>query len=213
MIEVKQIKCKTDNCYIVSDNGKAILVDTASGEGYETVLAECEKYDMQLIVLTHVHFDHAENAARLSKHFDIPVAFHEADRELFESYDKQPLKSWGLVGRIVLGMSLSVLRNTEVEMPEKTICVKEGDDLSSYGIDARIIELPGHTKGSIGVDAGGKDLLVGDALDNWISPATGHLYSDLDEIKKTARKIRELGERTIFYGHGKPTDNHFRELR
>ena len=57
-----------------------------------------------------------------------------------------------------------------------------------------------------------KSLLVGDALDNWISPATGHLYSNMEELKNSAEKIRSLGERTIYYGHGKPTSNKFKIL-
>jgi len=213
MHEIRHIKCKTDNCYIVSSGDKAVLVDTASGEGYETVLAECSKYDLQLILLTHVHFDHAENAARLAKHFNIPVALHEADLELFESFNKQPLRSWGPVGGVVLGMSLKVLRNTTVEKPENIIFVKEGDSLASYGIDARILELPGHTNGSIGLDVEGKSLLAGDALDNWISPATGHLYYDMDALKKSALRISSLGPHTLYYGHGKPTENKFKLLK
>ena len=204
---VQRIKGKTDNCYLVTNGRRAMLVDTASGEVYDQVLAECSKYDMKLIVLTHVHFDHAENAAKLAEHFDIPVAFHPADEELFVSYDKQPLRSYGLVGKAVLGMSLKVLRETEVKKPAKFFYVREGDTLNEYGFDAKIIELPGHTAGSIGVDVEGRDLIVGDALDNWIMPATGHLYSDKDALKKSAAKIRALGRRKIYYGHGKPTLN------
>ena len=212
MNKVTRINCKTDNCYIVSKGNDAILVDTCSAEGCEKVLEECSRYNMRLIVLSHPHFDHAENAARLSKHFGTPVACHEADLEIFESYDRQPLKSWGIVGKVILDASLKVLRNTNVEKPENLFTVKEGDDLSSYGVDARIIELPGHTNGSIGVDVDSKDLIVGDALDNWISPATGHLYCDLEAIKKTADKIKSLGDRTLYYGHGKPTKNKFKML-
>ena len=57
------------------------------------------------------------------------------------------------------------------------------------------------------MDVEGKSLIVGDELDNWIFPATGHLYYDLEAIKKSADKIRALGHRTIYYGHGKPTQN------
>ena len=35
----------------------------------DQVRAECDKYEMKLIVLTHVHFDHAENAAELSRRY------------------------------------------------------------------------------------------------------------------------------------------------
>ena len=207
MISIKRIKGGTDNCYLVAEGNKAILIDTASKANLDMVTTECDKYDMQLIVLTHVHFDHAENAAVLSRRYNIPVAVHKNDEDLFDSFDKQPLKSYGLVGRIVLGLSLKVLRNTKVERPEKLIYVADGDDLASYGIRARILELPGHTLGSIGVDVEEEHLFVGDELDNWINPGIGHLYYDFEAIKKSAEKIRELGDRTVYYGHGKPTPN------
>ena len=213
MHKVKQIKGKTDNCYIVSSGKKAILIDTASAESYDMVVEECSKYDLQLIVLTHIHFDHAENAAKLAEHFNVPVALNEADMNLFESFDKQPLSSFGLVGKVILSASLKVLRQTEVKKPENIVYLKEGDRLSEYGIDATIIELPGHTKGSIGVDVEGESLIVGDALDNWIFPSTGHLYSNLKDLKASAKKIKELGPRTIYYGHGKPTNNKFKMLK
>ena len=207
MTEINRIKGGTDNCYLVTDGSKAILVDTASKQNLDQVTAECDKYEMKLIVLTHVHFDHAENAAELSRRYGIPVAVHRKDEELFESFDKQPLKPSGLVGRVVLGLSLKVLKNTRVERPEHLIYVRDGDDLGSYGIDAKVIELPGHTLGSIGVDVERKHLIVGDALDNWIRPGIGHLYYDRDAVRKSAEKIRAMGDRSIYYGHGKPTGN------
>ena len=207
MTEIKRIQGGTDNCYLVTDSSRAILVDTAGKPNLDLVTAECDKYEMKLIVLTHVHFDHAENAAELSRRYGIPVAVHRKDEELFESFDKQPLKPSGLVGRVVLGLSLKVLENTHVERPEHLIYVRDGDDLGSYGIDAKVVELPGHTLGSIGVDVEGKHLIVGDALDNWIRPGIGHLYYDRDALRKSAEKIRAMGDRTIYYGHGKPTGN------
>lgn len=207
MTEIKWIKGGTDNCYLVTDGSRAILVDTAGRQYLDLVAAECDKYEMKLIVLTHVHFDHAENAAELSRRYGIPVAVHRKDEELFDGYDRQPLKPSGLVGRAVLGMSLKVLKNTPVERPENLIFVRDGDDLGAYGFDAKVIELPGHTLGSVGVDVEGRHLIVGDALDNWIRPGAGHLYYDRDAVRKSAEKIRTMGSRTIYYGHGKPTEN------
>lgn len=204
MSTITRIKCKTDNCYIVSEGRNAILVDTGSGQCLDMVIAECDKYDLKLIVLTHVHFDHAENAVALSKRYGVPVAVHQADEELFESFDKQKLKCYGLVGCVVLGLSLKVLRETKVERPSNIIYIKEGDTLNQYGINAKIIELPGHTNGSIGVDVEEKHLLVGDAMDNWVLPALGHLYYNMEDIKRSYYKIQALGPRRIYFGHGKP---------
>ncbi len=205
MAEIHHIKCGTDNCYLVNEGENAILFDTGSATGLEQVIAECSKYKMKLIVISHPHFDHAENAAVLSEKFGIPVAVNQEDLELFENYDAQPLKSYGLVGLVVLGLSLKVLRETKVRRPENLIFVKEGDSLSEYGIDAKVLELPGHTMGSIGLDVEQKHLLVADALDNWIFPATGHLFCDYEVINKTSARIKALGPRMIYYGHGKPT--------
>ena len=83
---------------------------------------------------------------------------------------------------------------------------------SSDLVNATIIELLGYIKGSIGVDTG-QGIIVGDALDNWIFPATGHLYNDINEIKKTAEKIKALSERTLYYRHGKPSNNSFKMLK
>ena len=207
MARVIRIKGGTDNCYIVAEGDQAILVDTASGKNLEQVAAACEPYRIRLIVLTHVHFDHAENAAELSRRFGAPVAVHPKDEELFESFDRQPLKSRGLVGRAVLGLSLKVLRNTKLERPEQLVYIRDGDDLSPYGIQAKIIGVPGHTAGSVGVDVEGKYLLAGDVLDNWIRPGVGHLYYDRAALEESAEKIRKLGPRTVYYGHGNPTEN------
>ena len=38
------------------------------------------------------------------------------------------------------------------------------DSLESYGVMASVLELPGHTEGSIALDVEGKSIIVGDAL-------------------------------------------------
>ncbi len=204
---ITHIKGGTDNCYLVSDGKNAVLFDTASGEYLQQVIDECSKYDLKLIVLSHPHFDHAENADALSKKFNVPVAYNEADDGIFDDYNSQPLYSNGIVGFVVLKASLKVLSQTKVIRPENRFFVKEGDTLADYGFpDIKVIGLPGHSKGSIGLLVSDDAMLVGDALDNWIRPATAHLYTDLEAEKKTVEKIRSFGKRTYYYGHGKPTD-------
>ena len=205
--EITQIKGGTDNCYIVSNGKQAILFDTVSSANYQQVLDECSKYEIKLIVLSHPHFDHAENADALSKKFNVPVAYNEADDGIFDDYNSQPLYSYGIVGFVVLKMSLKVLSQTKVNRPENRFFVKEGDTLAGYGFpDIKVVELPGHSMGSIGLLVADDTMLVGDALDNWIKPGMGHLYTDLETEKQTVEKIRSYGKRTYYYGHGKPTD-------
>ena len=204
--DVIRLKGGTDNCYIITDGKNAMLADTSSGGSLKMVMDACSKYDMKLVVLTHPHFDHAENADAISRQFSIPVAYNKADDEIFDRYDAQPLKSYGAVGMVVLKMSLKVLRTTKVIRPENHFFVSEGDTFSEYGFpDVKVIELPGHTNGSIGLLVGEDKIIVGDALDNWIRPGMGHLYYDKEVQKKTYDRLCTYGGRTAYYGHGKPT--------
>ena len=205
MSQVIRIRCGTVNCYLVAEGKSAVLVDTGSRENLSGVINVCDKYDIKLILLTHTHFDHAENADELSRRYSVPVALHRADDELFDDYSKQPLMSRGMVGKVILKMSVPKLDSIKVKRPDNIFFVKDGDDLTKYGINAKIIELPGHTIGSIGLDVEGRDLIVGDALDNWVYPERAHLYFNSDAVEKSAIRIRNLGERQIWYGHGNPT--------
>lgn len=208
-IGITRIKGGTDNCYIVSKGKDAILFDTSSGESFGMVKDACSKYDLKLIVLSHTHFDHAENAEALSKHFGVPVAYSEEDDGIFDDYAAQPLKSYGLVGFVVLKMSLEVLSQTKVARPSNRFFIKDGDTFADYGFpEVSVVGLPGHTKGSIGLAVEDHSLLVADALDNWIRPGVGHLYYDKDVLRQSAAKIRSMCPRKIWYGHGNPTDKY-----
>ena len=57
--------------------------------------------------------------------------------------------------------------------------------MKDYGFpDIKVVELPGHSMGSIGLLVSDDAILVGDALDNWIKPGMGHLYTDIEALKK-----------------------------
>ena len=63
MSEIHRIQCGNVNCYIIENGTSGILVDTGKKESIKKVIEACRAYGVKLIVLTHGHFDHAENAA------------------------------------------------------------------------------------------------------------------------------------------------------
>lgn len=102
--------------------------------------------------------------------------------------------------------TLSSFEMDSLEVFDPIIYLKNGDDLSEYGIAAKVVELLGHTKGSIGVEIE-DNLFVGDALMNMFYPTVSMLYVDEQEMLLSAKYISELGEKTIYFGHGKPKRN------
>lgn len=207
MTRVERIKCGNGNCYIVSENENAVLIDTCKSNSVHKILHICKPYSIRLILLTHGHFDHAQNAAALSKELNAPIAIHRADLELLADNNSQPLGSAGLLGKIVLNASLKSFKSEKIPTFTPTVFLDEGDSLEEYGIHAKILHLPGHTDGSIAVDFAEEHLFVGDALMNMFYPSTSMIFRDKAEMLKSAERISSLGKRTIYFGHGKPVQN------
>ncbi len=206
MVKIHRIASGNVNCYIVADNDKAILIDTGRKKYCEKILERCKKFHVSLIVLTHGHMDHCQNAAYLAEALHIPIAINKNDMDLITDNRKQSLLAKTLLGKIVLSVSLSSFEMDSLEVFDPIIYLKNGDDLSEYGIAAKVVELPGHAKGSIGVEIE-DNLFVGDALMNMFYPTASMLYVDEQEMLLSAKYISKLGEKTIYFGHGKPKRN------
>lgn len=206
MVKINRIARGNVNCYIVTENDKAILIDTGRKKYREKILEKCREQHVSLIVLTHGHMDHCQNAAYLANALHIPIAMNKKDMNLIPDNRNQSLLAKTLVGKIVLSVSLSSFEKDSLEVFEPIIYLKNGDDLSGYGIAAKVVELPGHTKGSIGVMIE-DNLFVGDALMNMFYPTVSMLYADEYEMLSSAEYISELGEITIYFGHGKEKRN------
>ncbi len=204
---VERIKCGNVNCYIVSENENSVLIDTCKSDSFDKILHICKPYNIRLILLTHGHFDHAQNAAALSKALNAPIAMHSADVELIADNRSQTLGFAGLPGKLVLNASLKSFETEKIPPFTPTVFLDEGDTLNEYGINAKILHLPGHTEGSIAVDVAGEQLLVGDALMNMFYPTASMIFHDRSAMLKSAERISSLGKRTIFFGHGKPVPN------
>lgn len=207
MVKVDRITCGNGNCFLVHTNGNAILVDTCRARFKDKIFELCRQHNVQLIVLTHGHIDHVQNAAFLSDKLNIPIAMHQADYKLIESNWHEPLSAHTLQGKFILKLSMRSFQAEKIEPFTPAFFLSEGDTLSHYGIPASILELSGHTKGSIGIRIDNTDLIVGDALMNMFYPGKTPLYGDLTAMNKSADRISKLGEMTIHFGHGRSVPN------
>lgn len=203
-VMVQRISCGNVNCYIVANGENAILVDTGREKYRQKVLDACRPYNVRLLILTHGHVDHVQNAAFLSEALECPAAMNEADIPLLDDNMQQPLAAHGILGEIVLRESIKSFQKDKIPAFIPDISLEDGYPLDEYGIPARIISLPGHTKGSIGIDVMEKELIVGDALMNMFYPTVSMLYHDRNAMLQSADRISGLGKRRIYFGHGKP---------
>jgi len=82
--------------------------------------------------------------------------------------------------------------------------LEDGDDLSEYGFDARVLYIPGHSKGSIGMLTADTDLFCGDLLESKDKLGLNSIMDEMAAANASVEKLNKLSIRAVFPGHGKP---------
>jgi glyoxylase-like metal-dependent hydrolase (beta-lactamase superfamily II) len=195
------------NCYLLEAASGFVLIDTGNSANRKTLLQElectgCTPGKLKLILLTHGDFDHTGNAAYLRSMYKAPVAMHAGDVPMGETGDmfanrKKPNRLIRALVPLFTGF-----RKTERFTPD--VLVEDGSALSGYGIDARILSIPGHSKGSIGILSARNELFCGDLLQNTQKPAPTSLVDDADQLSASIQRLNEMEVGSVYPGHGKP---------
>jgi hydroxyacylglutathione hydrolase len=198
------------NCYLVRGEAGFVLVDTGLATRRAELLraleeAGCRPGTLRLVLLTHGDADHAGNAAYLRRAYGAPIAAHPAEWAAVERGNMRLSRGrMTFVQRIVAGILFRVagLRRRDRFRPD--LDAGEGDDLAAHGLNARVLHLPGHSQGSIGVLTGDGNLFCGDLLTSLGRPAPNTLVDDPADLAASVARLRGLGIRTIRPGHGRP---------
>ncbi|MDE7478017.1 MAG: MBL fold metallo-hydrolase [Lachnospiraceae bacterium] len=206
MIHIHRIKCGNANCYILEENESAVLVDTGKIEHRKEIEKKINRFPIKLIILTHAHFDHCQNADYFSKLYQVPIAMNKKDVDLIQNQMSEKLFAKTILGKVVLKASIASFKTVEMDFAP-AVFLDEGVSLEQYGVCARVISLPGHTKGSIGIDCKEAGVIVGDALMNMFYPTISMLYGSENMMLHSAEKITKLGNVLVYFGHGKPVQN------
>jgi glyoxylase-like metal-dependent hydrolase (beta-lactamase superfamily II) len=84
------------------------------------------------------------------------------------------------------------------------VYLEDGQSLAAYGSDAVVLHLPGHTRGSIGILTADAELVCGDLMSSMVRPSLHFFINDMAAARASIDRLRGLGVRTIYPGHGKP---------
>ena len=192
------------NCYLVKTSGGYVLIDTArksKRKQLEKVMRDCGcgAKDLSLIILTHGDFDHTGICAYLREKYGVPILLHLDDFGMVERGDMfWNRQSGNKVMRRLVNLFFGITKFSP-DFP-----ADEDFDLTQYGLDARILSIPGHSKGSIGILTSGGDLFCGDLLMNTGKPTLGSIIDDREAADASVQRLKTLKVKTVYPGHGKP---------
>ena len=203
------------NCFLVRTGDGFVLIDT--GVAYKRTAVErelenagCGAGDLKLIVLTHGDSDHADNGAFLRNKFDAPIAMHPNDAgmvgrgDMSHSRKAKPDRITAM-GRVIVlvGRLMTLVNPVNFDCFSPDVYLEDGQSLAEYGFDAKVLHLPAHSKGSIGVLTPEGDLFCGDFIYNFFGPNQVWV-DDLAAANAGVERLKTLNVRAVYPGHGKP---------
>lgn len=212
-ISIYPIVLGFDHAYIVKDQG-IIMIDGGAPKKAKTFSRALEKIpirpeEVQLLVLTHGHWDHIGSAREIKEITGAKIALHHREREWLEkSLKPMPpgVTTWGHVfgGIIKAFLPLIHIPATGVDL----VLGDEGFSLSEYGIAGQVVHTPGHSSGSVSVLLETGEAFVGDMAMNKfplrLSPGLPIFAEDWKRLLESWKQLLDQGAKTIYPSHGEP---------
>ncbi|MFC1887124.1 MBL fold metallo-hydrolase [Thermodesulfobacteriota bacterium] len=212
-VDIYPIQVGFDGCYLIKDKG-VIMIDG----GYPKKLNHFQKgiqnipieaNEIQLMVITHGHWDHIGSAKDIQATTGAKIAMHSKEQNRLEKGLKIMPPGVTLWGRIFSKINSVFL--PLIHIPETGVDVVIDDDglsLTEYGIAGKVFYTPGHSPGSVSVLLDTGDAFVGDMAMNkfplCFGPSLPIFAEESPKLIQSWQLLLDQGARTIYPAHGKP---------
>lgn len=183
------------NCYIISVNERALIVDPGDEAGKIIQYLETKSLKPEAILMTHGHFDHIGALKEVQAKYEVPVYAHKDEEQFFSNSGYNLSWKSGRTPIEIHDLSAFIFINKD-----------ETIKLLDQQIDIR--HVPGHSLGSIAFyfkDVG--VVLSGDALFKGSIGRTDMIHGNHDQLISSIKsKLFTLPDDTVVYsGHGAAT--------
>lgn len=204
------------NAYLLVD-GAVTIIDTGTPGSEDKILRAVrtlgkEPSDVDAIVVTHLHADHAGSLAALKAATGAAAWMHPADAALVRdgTAARRMYPAPGLANRLI-STAMRFLAPASVSPAEVEHHAEDGDELPFAG-GLRVVHVPGHCAGQIALvwPRHGGVLIAADAAANTALPGRRRklsyppIFEDFEVGKQSLRRLAQLEVAVAVFGHGEP---------
>ena len=180
------------NSYLLWQGAEAVIIDPSIGaDELLNKMRALQKEGVQLRAIwnTHGHIDHVYDNARWKAEFNVPIYCHAADHFFLEHLREQSL--W-------FGLA-----EPEVVPPDELL--HEGQTLKVGDLEVKVVELPGHSPGSVAFQFGGY-LISGDVIFRNSYGRVDLPGANAAQLARSLQRVSQMPPQTqILCGHGENT--------
>jgi glyoxylase-like metal-dependent hydrolase (beta-lactamase superfamily II) len=209
--EIHPIPLGFDTCYVLRGDGVVVLdagqPNRLSAFRRGLAKAGIMEGEVDLILLTHAHWDHMGSAADIRGSTGARLAVHEAEAEWVETGRPDLPSGFTLWGRTF--MPVVQLLASFITVHPSSVDIRLDDEprsLEEFGIAGTVVHTPGHSPGSVSVVLETGEAFVGDLAMNrfplTLAPGLPILGDDMSAVVSSWHKLLGMGVKTIFPAHG-----------
>lgn len=205
---IYQVLMGRSNSFLVSSNDNFMLIDTGRSSSWgklstnlDEILGENKLF---CLILTHTHFDHTENAAKIKEKYESKIIVHKNEAAYLEN-GKSPLpKGTNILTKILINsIGKKMESRYSYESTHFDILVDEKFDLNVFGFQAYILHTPGHSSGSISIIIDDELAIVGDAMFGVFKWSIFPPFADnVQLMTESWEKLLKTNCSTYLPGHG-----------
>jgi len=205
----QRIEVRETNCYLLRGDEGIVLIDPGPPGGAATVVAGAERAgvqpaDIRLILISHGHLDHYGAAADVGAWCGAPIAAHQSAPAFSRDRRNALPPAQTVRGSMVRWFYLILSPLAHLPPLEADNLLDDQASLARFGVDARVVLVPGHSPGSLAVITGEGDAFVGDLFVNYTVPSQPIYLSDREAWRQSYERILTLSPRMVYVGHGEP---------
>jgi hydroxyacylglutathione hydrolase len=164
---IQRLQGGGSHSFLIRTGNHTFLVDTGRRIMLKMLLKQMHNAGVRQIdylILTHTHFDHAENAVSLKERFGSRIIVHESEAALLKKGENPLVAGTIAPTRFLARLFARTQTRFRYRAVEPDILMGREFDLTPLGISGHILHTPGHTQGSVSVIIENEIALAGDTL-------------------------------------------------
>ena len=195
------------NVFLVAANKQCILIDTSVRSKWNKLkerLNELNIQNIDVLILTHTHFDHAGNAKKIKDKYNPQVIVHKNGADYLTSGDNIIPNGTNLFTRILIFLfARIVFPKWRYEPCGYDILADSYFDLKKMGLNAYLTESAGHSIDSMSLVIDNEIAIVGDAMFGVFKSSVMPPYgTDSKQLVNSWGKLLDTGCKIYLPGHG-----------
>ena len=199
-----------DNCFLLRGE-RTIFVDGGAWGGLSSFKNGLQKLnvdpkEVELIILTHGHWDHITCLSDIQRMTGAKIAVHGRDQFMVETGEPPFPAGVNAYGKMMSASAKALLHPKLPKLKVDVVIDDNGMSLSEYGIPGKVVYTPGHSKGHVSIILDSGDAIVGDmAMNSWflrLTPGLPILADDIKLVVESWKKILPMGIKQVYPAHG-----------